>query len=135
MLADAIRRAVEALNQGDRDGYGAAFHPDAERTVPGVQEPLPASVVLDVLAELQTAFEGFRLDPLLLLESGDHVVARWRTTGTHTGSFQGLAPTGRRFETESCEVYVFRDGKVARSWSYGDPSEMTAQLLAGETTP
>jgi predicted ester cyclase len=130
MSAEAIRSAVDALNRGDVDTYAAAFHPDAERGVPGVHEMLPLAVSLEVLRGLQQAFDGFNLDPVLMLESGNYVVARWRATGTHTGTFQGIAPTQHRIDTESCEIYEFRDGRVARSWAYGDPAEVSAQLTS-----
>ncbi|MFN8026898.1 MAG: ester cyclase [Acidimicrobiia bacterium] len=128
MSAAAVRDAVDALNAGDVDGYGAAFHPDALRTVPGVPEPLPAAVVLDSLRDLHAAFDGFRLDALLLIESGNYVIARWRTTGVHTGPYLGIEPTGRPIDSETCEIYEFRDDKVARSWSYGDPGTVFTQL-------
>ena len=131
MSADVIQRAVDGLNRGDLDAYAAAFRPDATRGVPGVREMVPASVVLDVLRELQAAFEGLHLEPLLVLESGDHVVVRWRTTGTHTRPYQGIAPTNRGVETESCDIYEFRDGLVARSWAYADPAEVSDQLGSG----
>lgn len=131
MSAAVIRRAVDGLNRGDLDAYAAAFHPGATRGVPGIRELVPAPVVLDLLRDLQAAFEGLRLEPLLVLESGDHVVVRWRTTGTHTGPYLGIEPTNRPIETESCEIYEFRDGLVARSWAYADPAELTAQLGSG----
>jgi predicted ester cyclase len=128
MSAAAIREAVDALNRGDVDTYGAAFLPDAQRSLPGVAGMLPAAALLDALRGLHAAFDDFRLDAELLLECGDHVVARWRTTGVHTGTYEGIAPTNRRISVETCEIYQFRDGRVACSWSYGDPNELVAQL-------
>jgi hypothetical protein len=43
------------------------------------------------------------------------VIARWRTTGVHTGEYLGMAPTSRAIDTETAEIYEFRDGNVARS--------------------
>jgi predicted ester cyclase len=123
-------RAVEALNAGDFDTYAAAFWPDAQRVVPGVAGPIDMAASLEMLRYLASAFAGMRLDAELLLESGAHVVVTWRTTGVHTGDFAGIAPTNRRVEVVNCEIYEFRDGKVARSWAYGDPAEMVAQLTA-----
>jgi len=132
MSAEAVMRAVEALNRGDLDAYAAAFWPDAEREVPGVAGMLTMEASLDMLRYLRAAFDGMRLDADLLLESGDYVVARWRTTGVHTGEFAGIAPTNRHVDVVNCEIYELRDGKVARSWAYGDPADMVSQLTAEE---
>lgn len=128
MSSDSVLRAVEALNAGDLDGYGAAFSPDAQRTVPGVVGPISVGASLDQLRALRAAFEGMRLDPALMLDADPYVIVRWRMTGTHTGALGELAPTGRRIDVESCEIYECHDGKVIRSWAYGDPSELVAQL-------
>jgi predicted ester cyclase len=83
---------------------------------------------------MHQAFDAFHLDALLLIESGDYVIARWRTTGVHTGEYLGMAPTGHAIDSETAEIYEFRDGKVARSWSYGDPGTMVRQLTASDAT-
>ena len=92
---------------------------------------LPASAALEVLRGMRDAFSGLRLDPVLIIGSGNYVVARWRTSGTHTGAFYGIEPTHRVIETESCEIYEFQDGLVIHSWAYGDPGDVPAQLTAG----
>jgi predicted ester cyclase len=127
-----VKRAVEALNGGDFATYAAAFWPDAQRVVPGVSGPIDMTASLQMLRYLASAFDGWHLEADLLLESGDHVVAQWRATGVHTGEFAGIAPTNRHVEVVNCEIYEFRDGKVARSWAYGDPAEMVVQLTAEE---
>jgi predicted ester cyclase len=88
----------------------------------------PSAVVLDSLRDLHAAFDRFRLDALLLIESANYVIARWRTTGVHTGTYLGIEPTGRAIDSETCEIYEFHDGQVTRSWSYGDPGAMFTQL-------
>lgn len=133
MSADAVMRAVEALNAGDFDTYGEAFWPDAQRVVPGVAGPIDMTASLAMMRYLAGAFGGMQLHADLVLEAGDHVVVTWRTTGVHTGEFAGIAPTNRPVEVVNCEIYEFRDGRVARSWAYGDPAEMVVQLTAEES--
>ncbi len=132
MTADAVMRAVEALNAGDLKAYAAAFWPDAQRVVPGVAGPIDMTASLEMMRYLASAFGGMRLHADLVLESGDHVVVTWRTTGVHTGEFAGIPPTNRPVEVVNCEIYEFRDGRVARSWAYGDPAEMVVQLTVEE---
>lgn len=125
--ADAVRGAVAALNRGDVDGYAGFFAPDCQRWLPGIG-PVGAAVVVESLRELQAAFDGFRLDERLLLESGHHVVARWGAMGRHTGIYQGLPATGTEVDVETCEIYEIGGDQITASWSYGDPMALLAQL-------
>lgn len=131
MSADAVRAAVEAFNQGDLATYEAAFAPEAMRVIPGIPDPVPVAASVAQLGDLRSAFEGLRLDAALMLDTPPYVVVRWVMTGTHTGDLYGLAPTGRSISVESCEIYEFDNGRVIRSWAYGDPAGLIAQLTEG----
>jgi steroid delta-isomerase-like uncharacterized protein len=125
---DAIREAVEALNRGDADAYVSAFAPSCLRTVPGVVDPLHLDEIEDGLRGLAQAFEGVRLDPLVLFGDGRYVSARWLMTGVHTGEYLGVPATGRPVSVETCEVYEFDGGRVTASWAFGDALELPRQL-------
>jgi predicted ester cyclase len=68
----------------------------------------------------------FRIEDLLV--EGDRVVVRWAWTGTHTGTFRGIAPTGRRVTTTGIVLYQLRDGKVVRNWLESDRLGVLQQL-------
>ena len=122
---------VAALNAGDPERYLQAFTPTSLRWVPGIEEPFPLVDIAESIGQLTAAFTGFSLGEELLFESGRHVCARWLMTGTHTGEYLGIAPTGRSISVEQCEVYEFdadEDGRVTNTWSYGDPLAMFRQL-------
>lgn len=128
---DAVRRAVDALNRGDVDTYAAAFHPSCARWMSGSDDAVPAAVVVDTLRELQRCFADFTLHADLLIGDGDHVVARWRSTGVHVEDFAGIPATHRTVSIPTCEVYEFGDeGRIVATWSYGDPNELVRQLTA-----
>ena len=127
----AVRAAVAALNSGDPEGYLQAFTPTSLRWVPGIEEPFPLAAIAENIGQLSSAFTGFFLGEKLLFGSGRHVCARWLMTGTHTGEYLGIAPTGRSISVEQCEVYEFDaddGGQVVNTWSYGDPLAMFRQL-------
>ena len=48
-----------------------------------------------------------------VIAEGDKVVGHFKCSGTHRGDWQGIPPSGRRFE-EVDEIYIFRveDGKL-----------------------
>lgn len=52
-------------------------------------------------------------------------------SGVHTGSWQGIAATGRRFEIPVCTVYTFgRENKLAGESVYFDSALLLKQLGA-----
>jgi predicted ester cyclase len=132
---ELVRRAVAALNRGDVDTYAAAFAPDCLRWTNGAGEAVPAATVAETLRQLCRSFADFRLTDELLVGAGEHVIARWRSSGVHTGEFAGMAPTGLPIDVQTCEVYEFAGNQVIATWSYGDPLELPRQLglLGGDT--
>lgn len=69
----------------------------------------------------------WRID--LLVAEGDLVAARWTASGTHTGAWAGIAPTGQR--AEFCGVNIFRfgpAGKVIEIWNHRDDLGLNKQL-------
>jgi len=55
-----------------------------------------------------------------LIAEGDRVVVRWRLLGTHEGSFQGIAPTGRAIELKGIAIYRVDGGKLMERWVVSD---------------
>ena len=55
-----------------------------------------------------------------IIAEGDKVCLRYTNTGTHTGEYQGLAPTGKKFKTISVEIYRIVNGKIVEGWTILD---------------
>jgi predicted ester cyclase len=67
----------------------------------------------------------------LLVAEGDLVAARWTASGTHTGAWGGLAPTGRRAEFSGVNIFRFGPaGKVVEIWNHRDDLGLQEQLDA-----
>lgn len=79
--------------------------------------------ILSAFAPLQ-----FRLEDLVC-EQG-RVVARWSQTGTHTGAFMGIPPTGRQFTIAGIDIHQLRDGRLAEHWHVVDLYGLLQQLGA-----
>ena len=63
----------------------------------------------------------------------DDLVATYKTfTGTHTGDFFGIPPTGRRATIRVMDFVRYRDGLVAEHWNVVDFAGLQAQLSAPE---
>lgn len=61
--------------------------------------------------------------------SDDVVVLEVMVTGEHTGTWQGIPATGKRFEVPLCAVFVFDgEGKLAGERVYMDGALLLRQL-------
>ena len=65
-----------------------------------------------------------------MLESGDSVTIRFTMTGTHVGTFMGVAPTGRTIALRGITVLRFEGDTVIERWSSADMLGLLVQLGA-----
>ncbi len=63
-----------------------------------------------------------------LIAEGDKVVARVTITGTHTGNFWGLPPTGRRVNLSAIYIVRIADDKIVEHWGEEDGMKVYRQL-------
>ncbi len=72
------------------------------------------------------------LDPHFLIEDmiaeGEKVVVRWTNSGTNSGAFLGMPPTGRSFSIQGIDIYRLADGKLAEHWHVVDMLAHMQQL-------
>jgi predicted ester cyclase len=73
--------------------------------------------------EHEEAREGFP-DLTIAVEDvmaeGDRVRARVTMRGTHSGEFQGIAPTGKRVEVRAIDMFRIEHGKIVEHWGHAD---------------
>ena len=60
----------------------------------------------------------------------DHVAASFIYTGTHKGTYFGIAPTGRSLRFTSCDIFRVQDEHIVEHWGMGDIAGVLAQLRA-----
>lgn len=65
-----------------------------------------------------------------LVAEGDRVVARWSATGTQTGEFMGIPPSGTVAESSGITIFRIADGRIAEEWSESDMLGLMQQLGA-----
>lgn len=63
-----------------------------------------------------------------LVAEGDSVTIRWVTTGTHTGVYAGVKPTGRTVTYSGSDFYRFEDGRVVETWTFWDRAKVMKTL-------
>jgi predicted ester cyclase len=63
-----------------------------------------------------------------IIADEDTVWIRVKVTGTHTGEYRGIAPTGKKFVMEAVPHYRIVDGKIVEGWSVFNPLNYFIQL-------
>jgi predicted ester cyclase len=59
----------------------------------------------------------------------DRVTTRWTAIGRHTGSFAGIAPTGREVMMAGTDIHRVDGHRLAELWEQVDFAGVIAQLL------
>ncbi|MGB6742611.1 MAG: ester cyclase [Terracidiphilus sp.] len=125
-----VRRRFEALDEGNFGILDEIFQPSYQLNVPGIPGPLS----LDATKRLyQTMYQGFpdlKHNIVEQVAADDKVVTRWVATGTHSGNFMGVAPTGKRVEFAGINVYTIDHRLFAQSQVNWDLLSLFRQIGA-----
>jgi C-1 hydroxylase len=68
-----------------------------------------------------------------IIAEGDKVWVRVKATGTITGEYRGLPPTGKKVTYEAVDIYRIANGKLVEYWGVSD-TDFLKQLGAIEYT-
>jgi steroid delta-isomerase-like uncharacterized protein len=96
------------------------------RTPPGIAPTIDGTKRWK--AKVMAGFPDYRTEIEDEFADGDRVVIRWRSTGTHLGEFQGLAPTGKTITVSGITISRYADGKIVESWVGFDTQDLMRQL-------
>ena len=96
------------------------------RTPPGITPTIAGTKRWKV--KVMEAFPDYHTQIEDEFADGDRVVIRWRSSGTHLGEFQGIAPTGRKITVTGITISRYADGQIAESWVGFDTQDLMRQL-------
>ena len=96
-----------------------------------------SSTVAAIRADAERYFAAFTdvstsIDDLI--GDDDKVVLRWTTSGTHTGPYGKVSPTGRVVTMRGVDVYRLDGGRVVEAWSCGTASTCTSSSASSIPT-
>ena len=63
-----------------------------------------------------------------IVAEGDRVVARWRSSGTHSGSFLGMPATHHSYTIAGIDIHRLSAGRLAEHWHVVDQLSQLQQL-------
>jgi len=91
-------------------------------------EPRGLERYVAALEAVVAAFPDHRWDLQHLLVDGCWVAAHLIDTGTHRGTFLGVAASGRSIEVQEFAVYRVEEGRIREVWGTADTLSLREQL-------
>src|SRR3954452_21287125 len=123
-----VRKHVKAENAADYETALATFQHPRYEYVATDEVHDGADEVMAHWRELDRAFPDQEIEIARLRTSDDAVLMEAVVRATHTGSFRGLPPTGRRFEQQFLAIFVFEEDALVCERVYYDTATVLQQL-------
>ena len=86
----------------------------------------------DYLTAVDMLHDGFAALTVTIedqIAEGDRVTTRWFAVARHTGTFAGIAPTGREVMLAGTDIHRLEGGRFAEVWEQIDFASLIAQLI------
>lgn len=108
--------------------------PNAVISYSGTEEPVHGpQAVKQLYNTYREAFPDIRVTVDNIIGEGDEVAVRYRITGTHKGSFQGIPSTNKKFNSWGLEMLRFENGKIVEDYGVMDTWSIMEQLGVSPT--
>jgi hypothetical protein len=127
---DIVRRYQEIYNSNALDRLVEVVSEDllTPKIMPGIPHGMEGAkaahqIMLAGFSDYQTVIDD-------LIAEGDKVAARITMSGTHTGSFMGILPTGKFVSFTGMYIARIANGKIAEHWGEEDGVSLLQQLEA-----
>ena len=128
--SELARAAIGAIDSGDVGRTATVLDDAFQMHYHGVADPISKSLFLDMLRGYLDVFPDMRHDILQVLPSGEYVTLRLTTHATHRGTYEGIAPTGRKVSVDAIHILRFADGRIVEWWAAEDDLGLLRQLGA-----
>ena len=109
-----VHKAIEAMNQQDLasiNDFVAPNYVNHTRQFQG-QDGYKQFITTHF-----KSFPDFHVTIEDIITEGDKVCLRITVTGTHTGEYRGLAPTGKKMTIRGVQIYRIVNGKAVEGWT------------------
>ena len=123
-----VQRYQEIYNSNDLDSLGEVVSEDllTPKIMPGIPTGIEGAkaahrIMLTGFPDYQTIIDD-------LFAEGDKVAARITMSGTNTGSFMGIPPTGKHVSFTGIYIARIANGKIVEHWGEEDGVSLLQQL-------
>ena len=133
-MAERNRATVAYFLEQTHSGNFAAVD---ETVAPGIvthgfpcHSPQSRKEYKQFFEDFNAAFSNMEYRTLALVADDAHVAARFFVGVDHTGTYNGIAPTGRRVEFTGFGLYRLEGGQIAETWLQLDAVSFLGQIGA-----
>ena len=130
-----VRRAIEAFNTGDTSGVHEFISPDyVNRESQKAKDSYRTQFrgpeeFIDTIKNLRSAFPDLHYEEQEIISQDDKVVFIGIVTGTQTGSFFFIPPTGNKISYEAVHVHTIgKNEKIIEHRAIRDDLKFMLQL-------
>jgi len=123
-----VHRYQEIYNSNNLDSLSEVVAEDllTPKIMPGIPSGIGGAkaahqIMLAGFPNYQTVIED-------MIAEGDKVVARITMSGTNTGSFMGIPPTGKHITFTGIYIARIANGKIVEHWGEEDGVSLLQQL-------
>ena len=123
-----VRRFYEQMcNERKNELADELFTADHRMHDPQVPAGVGPAAMAEVVSVYQEGVEGhWGIEEIF--STDDRVVVRWTGSGTHTGTVNGIPPTGRKLAVDAISIHRLADGKIAETWEVWDTLGFLQQI-------
>lgn len=122
-----VRNYLSAFNDRDRETLSNLLADDVVEH--GVHETLRGiDEILDVLDAHFSPFPDYNGTTEAITGEDDLVAVRYTASGTHTGQYRDVEPTGHKVEWSGMAMYRLENDEIAEIWIEEDRLGLLEQL-------
>jgi steroid delta-isomerase-like uncharacterized protein len=129
-------RFAATLSAHDIEGFATLFadnyvnHQASAAAPPTPPNVTPKQGTIAFFKARLTGLPDLKVTIEAVVADKDHVAASFIYTGTHKGTYFGIAPTGRSLRFTSCDIFRVQNERIVEHWGMGDIAGVLAQLRA-----
>ena len=107
----------EAINQRKLEVLQEIIAPDFRGNILEYEQTSNTrEEITEMLGRVFVAFPDYHQIIHAWIVEGEMVVARWTTTGTHQGPYNGIAPTGKVIHEHGIDIFRVVEGQIVEHW-------------------
>jgi predicted ester cyclase len=121
---EVVRRFVaEVVNTGDVSRVEDFIGPDYVDHYAGEDAPIGPGIMAEHIRAVRATYPDLHVTIEQQFADGDFVISRVLASGTHQGTWLGLAPTGKRVRIAVVNIDRVRNGRIVEHWGMANTLE------------
>ncbi len=128
-------KELEAWNNGNLSMIDESFSAEGVMHIVDSKDIVGIQAKKDYIVSIRTSFPDFNVTSDETIIKGDNIVLRWTATGTNTGPYRELPPTGKKIKFSGALISHVVDGKISEQWQHYNRAAFLIQLGYTITPP